>query len=325
MSSKKCVQAEFGQARASFAYLFKIVVDNELFLVGNEHPENWRYQPVGGGYQYLAPSHDIIKTYFAPQAAPSVHEIANAWRDLRNCISSARENYDFRMLVPAAKVSLLFDFFCSAEQTLESDSVEKRMSEACELNDLFTDLVYKTGQIALDKGWAQERGLEGAGQVMAYLKSANNLFAGMPELKCEREQLTDLSREFKEELLESGIIPKDQHVAFSTIEYNYLGYFREIFFDERFGCYSFFMSDVVELNLNAQQLAIFRELKQTPNNNYCFISESKLVEHILYRHEKESDVPFPPIADHSQKLLSANLQQTSFYKRTPERHFKVDL
>ena len=73
------VQADFGQARASFAYIFKIEVDGELFLVGNEHPDNWRYQPVGGGYHYFDESKAVIDKYFAPKPAPSIHEQLNGW------------------------------------------------------------------------------------------------------------------------------------------------------------------------------------------------------------------------------------------------------
>lgn len=353
----KSVQAEFGQARASFAYIFKIEVDGELFLVGNEHPDNWRYQPVGGGYHYFEQSKDTIEKYFAPKAAPSIHGATTGWissdhkpilqdlsipggfgsnKELINNanLSSNEQDYDFRFLIPAAKMRQLFEYFCSTElvdgnqadstkSSCSKDKIELRMSEACEINDMFTDLVYKTGQLALEKGWAQERGLNGAGQVMAYLKTQNNLYAGLPDLICFREQINDLSREFKEELFDSGIIPKNMQSTFDTISYDYLGYYREFFYDERFGCYSFFVSDVVQLQLTPPQLEVFRWLKSQGNKNYCFISEQDMPAHILYRNDSIDSVPAPPIADHSQKLLKNFLVQTSFYKRTKQRSFRV--
>lgn len=328
--SSKQVQGEFGQARASFAYLFKIEVDGELFLVGNEHPENWRYQPVGGGYHYFGKSRDIIAQYFADKAAPSVHDVANAWLKpaplTQEALCSGEEGLDFRFLLPASKVRQLFEYFCSPETTSFKDStLEQRMAESCELNKLFTDLVYQTGKLAMQKGWAQARGLQSAGQVMAYLNTQNNIDAGMPDFCCERELLSDLSREFKEELFDSGIIPRALQAPFATIEYDYLGYFREFFFDERFDCYSFFLADVVKLKLTAEQLEVFRWLKAQDNRNYCFIEESQVPEHILYRYDDVSLVAAPPIADHSQKILDKNLAHASFFNRTAERNFKVKL
>lgn len=352
------VHADFGQARASFAYIFKIEVDGELFFVGNEHPDNWRYQPVGGGYHYFDQSKDAIEKYFAPKAAPSVHGTLNGWlrhndhNDFKelsipggrgsndvlineSAPSQVVDDNDFRFLIPAAKMRQLFEFFCSTEHSdlyvddcrncCYKNNIEQRMSEACEMNDMFTDLVYKTGQLALEKGWAQERGLNGAGQVMAYLKTQNNLYAGLPDLVCHREQINDLSREFKEELFDSGIIPQDKHQSFKTISYDYLGYYREFFYDERFGCYSFFVSDVVNLNLTDEQREVFRWLRAQNNHNYCFIKEQDVPEHILYRTDSIDSVPAPPIADHSQKVLSSFLAKTSYYKRTAQRTFTVKL
>lgn len=356
------VQADFGQARASFAYIFKIEVDGELFLVGNEHPDNWRYQPVGGGYHYFDESKAVIDKYFAPKPAPSIHGQLNGWLSqegegeskldsdyefnnlsIPGGLSNAKakslpgSDNDFRFILPAAKVRMLFEYFCSTELvkneglSIENSNQEakgnldQRMSEACEVNDMFTDLVYKTGELAVDKGWAQERGLNGAGQVMAYLKTQNDLYAGVPDLVCHREQISDLSREFKEELFDSGIIPKHLQDNFKTICYDYLGYYCEFFFDERFGCYSFFVSDVVKLNLTSEQENVFRWLKQQNNQNYCFIKEQEMPQHILYRTDSIDKVPAPPIADHSQKLLTQWLKNTSFYNRTAQRTFCVDL
>ena len=203
----------------------------------------------------------VIDKYFAPKPAPSIHEQLNGWLSkagegedkldsdyefsnpsITGGLSNAKakslhspEN-DFRFILPAAKVRMLFEYFCSTElvknEGLSSENsnqeakvnLEQRMSEACEVNDMFTDLVYKTGELAVDKGWAQERGLNGAGQVMAYLKTQNDLYTDGPDLVCHREQISALSREFKEELFDSGIIPKHLQNKFKTICYDYLGY-----------------------------------------------------------------------------------------------------
>ena len=67
---KNKYRAQAGEIRASYAYVFRIVLDDELFLVGNEHYDNLRFQPVGGGYRFDDESLDDVKRYFGHKCAP---------------------------------------------------------------------------------------------------------------------------------------------------------------------------------------------------------------------------------------------------------------
>ncbi len=194
--------------------------------------------------------------------------------------------------------------------------------------------------------------------INAMLEAAKSCHGAQLAL-CHRETINDLRREFVEEMIESKIVPESMAGQFNELTYLYRGRHQEYFYDERFGTYSFFVCDILELIPNAQQLEVLRYLfneltylyrgrhqeyfyderfgtysffvcdilELIPNaqqlevlrylkahehddnakDRYVFVKEDKIPEHLLLRSEAVTAVPFPPIADHSVKILSCNL------------------
>lgn len=84
----------------------------------------------------------------------------------------------------------------------------------------------------------------------------------------DRERISNLSREFREELISTGILRGSE---FDMLAYSECGrHFTELHFSEHFQCYELLMADVVELHLTAAQEERFRELMETPSMKYCF-------------------------------------------------------
>lgn len=368
---KNKYRAQAGEIRASYAYVFRIVLDDELFLVGNEHYDNLRFQPVGGGYRFDDESLDDVKRYFGHKCAPgtvrSHQEVA------------VPEDNDFRLLLPAAGIESLCRFFNSTEDkveltnliqdpkekqrltkayraTLEREEQELRANKlhACQdhkttnqsqghkiINDsqegkIIRDdrpaIRYKIATSLSDSevyaGMLEDTArmlLEQKGNgslvclipdnyddlIKAMLEAAKSCH-GAQQALCHRETINDLRREFVEEMIESKIVPESMAGQFNELTYLYRGRHQEYFYDERFGTYSFFVCDILELIPNAQQLEVLRFLKahehdDNAKDRYVFVKEDKIPEHLLLRSEAVTAVPFPPIADHSVKILSCNL------------------
>ena len=368
---KNKYRAQAGEIRASYAYVFRIVLDDELFLVGNEHYDNLRFQPVGGGYRFDDESLDDVKRYFGHKCAPgtvrSHQEVA------------VPEDNDFRLLLPAAGIESLCRFFNSTEDkveltnliqdpkekqnltkayraTLEREEQELRANKlhACPdhkstnsskdqkiTNDSPEGMIIRSDRPAIRYKIATSISdsevyagmLEDTARMLLEQKGNGSLVCLIPEnhddlikamleaakschgaqqALCHRETINDLRREFVEEMIESKIVPESMAGQFNELTYLYRGRHQEYFYDERFGTYSFFVCDILELIPNAQQLEVLRYLKahehdDNAKDRYVFIKEDKIPEHLLLRSEAVTAVPFPPIADHSVKILSCNL------------------
>lgn len=376
---KNKYRAQAGEIRASYAYVFRIVLDDELFLVGNEHYDNLRFQPVGGGYRFDDESLDDVKRYFGHKCAPgtvrSHQEVA------------VPEDNDFRLLLPAAGIESLCRFFNSTEDkveftnliqdpkekqrltkayraTLEREEQELRANKlhACQDHKSTSSKDHKTTNLSQDhkltndsqEGMIIRDDRPAIRYKIATSLSDSEVYAGMLEdtarmlldqkgngshvclipdnhddlikamleaakschgaqqALCHRETINDLRREFVEEMIESKIVPESMAWHFNELTYLYRGRHQEYFYDERFGTYSFFVCDILELIPNAQQLEVLRYLKahehdDNAKDRYVFVKEDKIPEHLLLRSEAVTAVPFPPIADHSVKILSCNL------------------
>lgn len=392
---KNKYRAQAGEIRASFAYVFRIVLDDELFLVSNEHYDNLRFQPVGGGYRFDDESLDDVKRYFGHKCAPgterSYHEVA------------IPEDNDFRLLLPAAGIESLCRFFNSAEEKValtnliqdqktkqnltqayqatldreeqeleqqqqqQADALQQQQQQqadalqqqqpheqelqsrqeqqsqeqshtcnACQeqksTNALRVAIRYQIAK-SLSDHQVYEGMLEDTARMLLEHKGNGSLVCLIPhnhdelikamleaskschgakQAFCHRETINDLRREFVEEMLESKIVPENMAEHFNHLTYLYRGRHQEYFYDERFGTYSFFVCDILELIPNAQQLEVLRYLKAHEHDDnakerYAFVKEDKIPEHLLLRSEAVTAVPFPPIADHSVKILSCNL------------------
>ena len=110
----------------------------------------------------------------------------------------------------------------------------------------------------------------------------------------EREHLSNLSREFNEELVKNGI------VNFTHIEYRYCGrHFTEILYSRYFQCYELLMADVVELVLTKTQEATLRSLMTKKSDKYYFASSEEIKCLGVEKKKKLKDF----IADHTEKIL----------------------
>lgn len=92
----------------------------------------------------------------------------------------------------------------------------------------------------------------------------------------EREKISNLSREFREELISTGILRGSE---FDMLAYSECGrHYTELHFSEHFQCYELLMADadVVELHLTAAQEEKFRELMETQSTKYCFSTSGEI-------------------------------------------------
>lgn len=116
--------------------------------------------------------------------------------------------------------------------------------------------------------------------------------------KAERERVDNLGREFKEELVEKGII------AWSQITYRFCGrHMTEIRFGEHFQIYELLLADVVELILSAEQERDLRLLMTQHSDTYCFVTAEEITSlgiNIAAGFLEES------IGDHAKKTIQEN-------------------
>lgn len=90
----------------------------------------------------------------------------------------------------------------------------------------------------------------------------------------ERENIQNLSREFREELISTGILGGP---GFDVLAYSECGrHFTELHFSEHFQCYELLMADIVELHLTAVQEEKLRELMETRSTKYCFATSGEI-------------------------------------------------
>lgn len=117
----------------------------------------------------------------------------------------------------------------------------------------------------------------------------------------KRENITDLSREFREELVKNNIITDKN---FATIKYRFCGrHFSDISFSEHFQCYELLIADIVELIPTESQEMEFRALKSNKQKGYYWATEEEISSRGCKkgtRHLKAF------IANHTFKILPKN-------------------
>lgn len=132
----------------------------------------------------------------------------------------------------------------------------------------------------------------------------------------DRERVNDLSREFKEEMIQSKI------VDFTHIEYRYCGrHFTEILYSRHFQCYELLMADVVDLLLTKEQEDKLRMLMAQPSEEYHFATAEEIQAlGVVENSEKLKEI----ISDHTFKILQETeieLEKTN----TADTIFSIDL
>ena len=89
--------------------------------------------------------------------------------------------------------------------------------------------------------------------------------------RASRERIDNVSREFKEELIENGILNWDK------ISYRYCGrYITDLRFEEHFQIYEMLLFDIVELLPTQQQEQDLKKLIGKKNKLYCFATANQI-------------------------------------------------
>ncbi len=113
-----------------------------------------------------------------------------------------------------------------------------------------------------------------------------------------REQIFNLGREFREELVEKGI------VNWSQISYRFCGrHMTELRFGEHFQCYELLLADVVELLPTREQEADLECLLNQQSDLYRFVSAEEIFS--LGINTAKGNL-METIADHSNKIVQEN-------------------
>lgn len=164
-----------------------------------------------------------------------------------------------------------------------------KRGEKDELKKLFS--VIDDNKIPIDKSSRNDYRLRMANK---HLRKFVKRFDG----EARREQIDNLGREFKEELIETGI------VNWTKIKYRVCGrHITELQFGEHFQIYELLLADVVELIPTVEQENDLRKLMCTPSDAYYFTTEEEIKSlGIDTATKKLKEV----IADHTLKILQEN-------------------
>ena len=116
--------------------------------------------------------------------------------------------------------------------------------------------------------------------------------------KAEREQIYNLSREFREELIEKGII------SWSQITYRFCRrHMTELHFGDHFQCYELLLADVVELVPTPEQEADLERLVKQQSDIYRFATADEITSLGV---DTASGELRENIADHTLKIIQEN-------------------
>lgn len=118
------------------------------------------------------------------------------------------------------------------------------------------------------------------------------------DCKADRERIDNLSREFREELIDKNI------VNWNHISYRYCGrHITELHWGKHFQCYELLLADIVELLPTPEQEQDLRNLQNQYSENYRFVTAEEISS--LGVNTNSGDLR-ETIADHSAKILQEN-------------------
>lgn len=116
--------------------------------------------------------------------------------------------------------------------------------------------------------------------------------------KADREQIEDLSREFEEELIKTGIVNWDH------ITYRFCGrHMTELKFGEHFQIYELLLADVVELIPSPEQEADLRRMMEESSDMYRFVTAQEIIS--LGINTSTGNL-VESIGDHTNKTIQEN-------------------
>lgn len=134
-----------------------------------------------------------------------------------------------------------------------------------------------------------------------YIKSKDlNAFIKRFDKTSDKENIRDLSREFKEEIFESGILNQDD---FGNLSYIYCGRHMTSIIETVFHQFELLLADIVEVRLTEEQKNIIKNLMYTDSDKYKFATSAEIkARGVKFGSHDLSD----SIASHSSKILIEN-------------------
>ncbi|WHX25119.1 hypothetical protein QNH47_13175 [Virgibacillus halodenitrificans] len=128
-----------------------------------------------------------------------------------------------------------------------------------------------------------------------------------------RENVTDLSREFVEELFTTNILDES---TFGDLSYKYCGrHMTNVEYGNVFDHYELLLADIIEVRLTTKQQELFRKLMEKDCNKYRFaqVNEIKSYGVVGYGTDKLTDDianhTFKILSEHTDKLIMRNKHQ----------------
>lgn len=116
--------------------------------------------------------------------------------------------------------------------------------------------------------------------------------------KADRERISDLSREFKEELIDTEILD------WNSITYRYCGrHITDLHFGEHFQTYELLLADIVELIPTEEQRKDLQDLMTQSSNKFQFATPSEIKSRGI---DVSINKLTETIADHAQKVIQEN-------------------
>lgn len=119
-----------------------------------------------------------------------------------------------------------------------------------------------------------------------------------------RENISDLSREFVEEMFSAGILDKN---TFGTLTYKYCGrHMTDVMYGNVFKHYELLLADIIEVQLSNVQEQLFRNLMKSKSDKYYFASANEIKAlGVKYNSNNMADT----IGNHTYKILSENADE----------------
>lgn len=117
----------------------------------------------------------------------------------------------------------------------------------------------------------------------------------------DREMITNLNREFKEEIFNTRILAQE---TFRTLTYTYCGrHMTDFRYGEHFQCYELLLADVVQVELTEEQEEQFITLMGETSDKYIFASDEEIKSLGV---KAGSNELAEKIGDHTKKILMEN-------------------
>ena len=135
----------------------------------------------------------------------------------------------------------------------------------------------------------------------------------------DRENLNNLSREFKEELINTKILKKQ---IFKQIKYRYCGrHYTEVRYSNYNNCYELLLADIVELMPDDKQLNCLRDMQSKVSDKYIWATEDEIKSRGIIPGTKNMQ---EKITDHSQKILTS-LSSELHIKKKDQKIYTINL